>query len=418
MGTITASVNYEKYIEKLNRSMTIFWVSFFVFVFCRALVSTNIMAFYVPVQGLQTISSLAMFYAVFNLVQFKIENELLGILLLCYFLWCFYIIFNGFVYEYEYIKSAIFNGFLKYFFPIVFFFPKTIRFYKFQFNAIFYGAIFFLLLNVVFFDLVIAHYDDNVNEKFTFEGFVRSLGVPISFLLFTYIYHSKTKIAVSLFSLCFMLAIATFRARRAIMVIALAHLLVFLAIYYIYSNRKMLISLFFLLVTVVAVGYASYIYKTNKSFFETIEDRNTEDTRTGVEVAFRRDFDAMDWAFGRGIDGKYWCPNIDIKDTTGYRDMIETDYLNIILKGGILHLGLIFLFLIPAMINNLFRSNNLLSKASGIWIFFWMLSLYPMNVFNFDTNHLLVWVCACIGFSPTMRGLSDEKLKLLFSNES
>ncbi|WP_209329560.1 hypothetical protein [Lunatimonas salinarum] len=416
MNVVATSVHYERYVEKLNLNFHLFWVSFFIFVLCRAILSTYITSFYVVVQGIQSISILVMLFATVQLVQFKVRNELLGILLFSYFIWCTYIIFNGFVYEYDYIKSQIFHGFFKYFFPIVLLFPKTIRFYRLQFNVIFYGAIAFLILNLLFFDQVTTHYDINVNEKFTFEGFVRNLGVPIGFLLITFIYHSKVKVAVSLVSLSWMLGIAIFRARRAIMVIALLHLLIFLAVYYLYANRKFLIALFFVLFTVVVISYSDVIYRNNKNFFATLEDRNTEDTRTGVEVAFRRDFEAIDWAFGRGIDGKYWCPNIDIKDTTGYRTMIETDYLNIILKGGILHLGMLLLFMVPAMINNLFRSNNLLSKASGIWIFLWILSLYPMNVFNFDINYMLVWSCVCIGFSPTIRRLSDSKLKKLLTD--
>lgn len=415
MQTSSPTLIYEKYIEKVNLNFTIFWSSFFVFVFCRALLSTYITGFYIFAQGFQSLAILGMFYSSFFLIQVRNNNLYLGILMPIYIIWCFVILFNGFIYEYEYIKSALFNGILKYFFPIILFFPKSIRFYKFQFNTIFFGSIGFVVLNLLFFQQVTAHYDINVNEKFTFEGFVRNLGIPTAFLLFTYIYHSKVKVAVSLIGLLMALSIAAFRARRAIMVIALIHLIIFVAIYYLYSNRKFLITVFIVLLSTVLASYATVIYKNNKNFFSTLEDRNTEDTRTGVEVAFRRDFEPWDWAFGRGIDGKYWCPNIDIKDTTGYRTMIETDYLNIILKGGILHFGLLLLFMIPAMFNNLFRSKNLLSKASGIWIFLLIVSLYPMNVFNFDINYILVWSCVCIGYSPTMRNLSDGKLKSLLA---
>ena len=33
-----------------------------------------------------------------------------------------------------------------------------------------------------------------------------------------------------------------------------------------------------------------------------------------------------------GMNGKYFCPGVDVDDRTGYRRIIETDYLNIILK--------------------------------------------------------------------------------------
>src|SRR5690606_6775768 len=111
------------------------------------------------------------------------------------------------------------------------------------------------------------------------------------------------------------------------------------------------------------------------------------------------------------------CPNIDLNDTSGYRVMIETDYLNIILKGGVIYLGLIFLVSIPAAFLALFRSQNLLSKAAGIWIVLWILSLYPLNVFNPDFNHLLFWICISIGYSQNIRQMSNETIKAAFNEK-
>src|SRR5690606_8158699 len=112
----------------------------------------------------------------------------------------------------------------------------------------------------------------------------------------------------------------------------------------------------------------------------------------------------------------YWCPNVDLNDTTGYREMIETDYLNIILKGGIIHLALIILIALPAMVKALFYSKNLLSKAAGIWIMLWILSLYPLNVYSLDLNYCLFWICVGIGYSKDLRSLSDKALQRGFSS--
>ncbi|WP_143156004.1 hypothetical protein [Cyclobacterium lianum] len=170
-----------------------------------------------------------------------------------------------------------------------------------------------------------------------------------------------------------------------------------------------------LFIGVLAV-YGPKFYKENKyTYFGELNERGTEDTRTGVEIAMARDFEPVDWVIGRGINGKYWCPNIDLNDTSGYRVMIETDYLNIILKGGVIYLGLILIMAIPAAFKAFFFSNNLLSKAAGIWIVLWILSLYPLNVFNTDLNHMLLWVCVGIGFSKDLRNMSDETIKESFS---
>ncbi|HSI74946.1 MAG TPA: hypothetical protein VK957_03590, partial [Lunatimonas sp.] len=226
MDSIETSDTYEKYIGKLNLNLAIFWGSFFVFVFCAGVLQVHIIPLFIPLNILQTLSILAMVYASFNLVQFNVKNEVVGILIFCYFAWCFYIIFNGFVYEYDFIKYQIFGGFLKYFFPIVLFFPKTIRFYKFQFNVVFFGAVGFILINLIFFEQVTTNYEDNVNEKFTFEGFVKNLGISIGFILFTFIYHSKIKVTISLVGLFMIIGIATYRARRAVMLVAIVHLMI------------------------------------------------------------------------------------------------------------------------------------------------------------------------------------------------
>jgi hypothetical protein len=98
-----------------------------------------------------------------------------------------------------------------------------------------------------------------------------------------------------------------------------------------------------------------------------------------------------------------------------YRRGIETDYLTIILKGGIISLGLMLLIVIPAIIKGLFQSKNLISKAAAIWIFFYLIDLYPSPVTAFSLNYLLVWISVGICYSKEMRGLSDIKIKEIFS---
>ena len=57
--------------------------------------------------------------------------------------------------------------------------------------------------------------------------------------------------------------------------------------------------------------------------------------------------------------------------------VIETGYLQIILKGGIISVLIIVLILVPAAFNGLFYSNNLLSKAAAVWILLSVLYSYP-----------------------------------------
>jgi hypothetical protein len=122
----------------------------------------------------------------------------------------------------------------------------------------------------------------------------------------------------------------------------------------------------------------------------------------------------QDWIIGKGMNGKYFCPGIDVNDRTGYRRIIETDYLNIILKGGIISLGLLILILVPAIIKGLFYSKNLLSKAAAFWIFLWLIDLYPASVNAFSLNNLLVWLSIGICYSKTIRNISESGIKSYF----
>lgn len=413
METIINAIKYEKDLKSLYQNYVIFWCCFFVFVFGNAFLSTFNSSFFRITEVFKTLALIGIFYTGFYMVQFRVLSDYLGIMLFLYFIWIFFIVFNGFIIEYNFLKKFMFSGMLKYFFPLVLFFPKNLRFYKLLFVVITVAALGYIFLNFAFFDLVTAKYETNEANKFTFEGFTRNLGVPLSFLLFTYIYHSKTKISIVLAAVIVMLLISTFRARRAILAVTVVHLIITGIIFYIYSDKKLMIAIVGSLILFIGGIYGGQFFLKNKdTFFAELVDRNTKDTRSGVEAAFKRDFEFQDWIVGRGIDGKYWCPNIDKNDTTGYRWMIETDYLNIILKGGVIHLILVLLIAIPAFIKALFYSNNLLSKAAGIWIVLWILSLYPMNVFNFDINHLIFWLSVGIGYSKGTRAMSDDQIMM------
>ena len=149
----------------------------------------------------------------------------------------------------------------------------------------------------------------------------------------------------------------------------------------------------------------------NNGIFSLLLQRVDEDTRTPVEMCLYSDMSPKDWLIGRGIDGKYYCPNIDENDLTGYRNIIETDYLNIILKGGILSIGLLLAIAIPAVIKGLFYSNNLLSKAAGIWIFLWIIDLYPATVYTFSLNYVLVWISVGICYNKAIRRMPESEMR-------
>jgi hypothetical protein len=146
-----------------------------------------------------------------------------------------------------------------------------------------------------------------------------------------------------------------------------------------------------------------------------IAERGDENTRKGVELYFYNDMGTDDWIVGRGINGEYYCPDVTEDQSSNYRDLIETGYLQIILKGGLIRLILFLLISIPAVFLGLFSSKNLLSKASAIWIIIALISLYPSTVESFSLQYLLVWISIGICYSKEIRNLSNTKVSALIN---
>ena len=404
---------YQRYTDYLDRNLKVFYLRIVIYTIGAALSATFPSSLvYKIIQVFQSVGLLSMIFAAVNMVQLRLNYSFAGIFVVVYFAWTFFILLHGLEYEYQNLKRIFFGELITYFFPIVLFFPKNLKFYKRVFDVIVILCFIYLAMTVFYQDLVLTYLEENISDKFVFEYFVKFLGVPAGFVLFTHIYHSKNRNRIALIVVVVILLIATYRARRAIMVVSSAHLLIFMVIFYFTSNKKLLITCCLSFFLILGAVYGESLYREKgEALLENVLERGVEDTRSRVETAFIRDFEPIDWIIGRGINGKYWCPNIDLNDNSGYRIMIETDYLNIILKGGIVYLALILLISIPAGVFALFYSSNLLSKAAGIWIFLWILSLYPLNVFNSDFNHLLFWVCVGIGYSKDIRNMSDDTIK-------
>jgi hypothetical protein len=193
-----------------------------------------------------------------------------------------------------------------------------------------------------------------------------------------------------------------------------ASLLVFTYLLYNYATRINLFFKFFPLLIVFFLSmYATSIFRNKRSdAFTLIRERVNEDTRSNVEDYFHLDMDKKDWIIGRGIEGIYYCPTGATE--SGYRTVIETGYLQIILKGGIISLGLLLLIALPAIFMGLFYSRNILSKAAAIWILFWLIAMFPTTVASFTLNYLLVWISIGICYSRKIRNMPEEFVREQF----
>lgn len=149
-------------------------------------------------------------------------------------------------------------------------------------------------------------------------------------------------------------------------------------------RTKLLIIVFSLLLLI----FSSFLLDAFNSYFYFLVDRIGDDTRSGVEKDMINDMDFFSWIFGRGLYGTYYSPTaIDYI----HRGMIETGYLNMILKGGIINLLLYVLLLTRTIYNGIFKSKNNLGIAFGYLALIHLILLYPGGHINMNFEFCILW---------------------------
>ncbi|MEO9069593.1 MAG: hypothetical protein ABI261_01070 [Ginsengibacter sp.] len=351
-----------------------------------------------------------------QLIKLSGKNSFLQFIFLVYLAWQIGIIARGgLTFDFKSFVTTLISpsGYLPYLVPIIVLFPVNLNFYKKLFEIIFVAGIIFLCLNVLFIKYLL---DRSFETQNVIESFA-TLSIPSGFFLLTYKYHSFRKNIILVGVMVISLLFSIYKARRGLSSITLAILISSYFIYLIETKRKIVVLYFSVLCILLTALKFSDTYRLGQNkLLGFMMERGEADTRTGVELYFYADMDHTDWIIGKGFDGKYFCPNVDRDQVTDYRSYIETGYLNIILKGGIVSLSLYLIILVPAVFLNLFFSKNMLSKAAGIWIIISIIELYPTSIAGYDLNYLLVWISVGIGYSRQVRNLSNQYLTDFFKN--
>lgn len=403
--------------EKVIKILNYFWFGFILYTVSYSLTQTGYVNF-VIFQSFQIIGLLIFIPAALYLCSWKFDNESLRVKFIFLSSWTVIIIVRGLEFNYYSIKYLFvdaYDGIFSYLVPLVLLFSKDLSFTKKLFNIIVILSVIYLVLDVIFINDIYFVYGRNIRSQAIVEVFSKTLSIPCGFILLTYLYHTKKRIIFSLIIILITFVISIIRARRGLGFMALSILAATYFIYFSLNKRRLLSILISIIFVVMIVFFAIYSFTSNKSgTFNYFNERRNEETRKGVEECFYNDMRFQDWIIGRGINGTYYCPGVD----EGFgglflinRPGIESDYLNIILKGGIISLGLLLIIAIPAAIKGIFYSNNLLSKASGIWILLYLKDLYPSPVTDFTLNYILVWVSIGICYSKFIREKTDSEIK-------
>jgi len=399
--------------------LSLFWLGFIVYT-ASYTISTTDQVNYIVCNVLQILGILLFIPSAAALIHVRIENSYLKVVYLLYCTWLLSILFRGIKFDYISVKTLLFDpyyGMFLYFVPFALLMPVTPGFMKKLFNVIVILGIVYIIFILIFLKQVLIPYY-NVRSQAIIEYFSQQLSLPVGFLLLTFIYHSKKKNIFALLLMGATFILSVIRARRGLMFMSFSMLLFTYLVYQFVTKTKIvnvILSFFFIIIIVFG---AVRIYENNRTdTFGLITKRIGEKTRTTVEAYFIRDFDTNDWIIGRGVNGVYFCPGVMDEENkiSIYRKVIETGYLQVILKGGIISLVLFLLIALPAMFLGILRSGNILSKAAGIWIFLFLIFMYPGSLAIFSFHYILVWISIGICYSDKIRNMSDDELKELLS---
>jgi len=403
--------------KRINRRLNIFWLGFILYTAVFA-IGAGLERTYTINPILQLIGFAMFVPTAMGLIRYRFDSIYLAVIYTLYCVWLLSIIIRGLPFDSAYSQFLLFNGdfgILPYFVPLLLLFPRDLEFYKKLFNVITIFGILYLVYDILFANILLSSdRTPNLVNQNAAERFTKSLSVPIGFLLFTFNYHSKKRKLFAIGIILIDLLLTIYRARRGLVFICSMTIIFSCLLYFVFARTKLLIVVFSIVLAFFAFNFISAYTHNKNNIFTFLVERSEEDTRTPVEDCFYADMESQDWVIGKGLKGDYYCPYVDEDDITGYRDSIETDYLNFILKGGVINLGLLLLILIPAIFKGLFYSKNTLSKAAGLWILLWMVCLYPANVTTFTLNYMLVWISVGICYSREIRNLPDEVVKEYF----
>lgn len=143
------------------------------------------------------------------------------------------------------------------------------------------------------------------------------------------------------------------------------------------------------------------------STFQVLFGRMDQDTRSGTEVDFFRNFSAIDWFVGRGINGTYRSLAVSDIDRLN-RFVCETGYLNFILHGGLILLVPYILLLLNSIYKGLFKSSNKISKVCSVYLFYTIILLYPGGFPSLSMSGILLWICIYICQSEKFRHINEN----------
>jgi hypothetical protein len=348
--------------------------------------------------------------------EFKPENTYQKIVVIVFFLYVLVTIMRGLPKGYTETKALLTVDYLfwVYIIPLFIFFDKRLITLAYLMKATYFLAVFFLLMCVVRPSLIL--------ERLTAEPFIHPFVFGCGFLLLNARYLPKARKRVAAAAMIIGVCSFIYLARRNGVVSYGCLIMAAIALNAKFLSASKLFRIIPVGFCIVAMGLLS-TDSLPKSFTKRLNDRITEDSRSGVFDYFFRDMDKGNQIFGKGMQGAFYYPHgghVDEYDNlttfTLFRNVIENGYLQLYLNGGIVYVILFLLVLLPAAVLGIFKSSNQLTQAAGIVVFLWLLDMVIYGMPRLTFEYVLVWICAGICYKKSLRETPDEEIAEFFDN--
>lgn len=315
------------------------------------------------------------------------------------------------------------DNFLPYLLPLMlmcFGKNRVIDFQYFFFISKKFGILFLILLPLALYSMMTYNIDMSIiiGGEGSYSDFTNNSTFGIVYLLpaFIFIYFKKylTEKNWHIYFISFLgaLAIALYMARRGRSAIYLLHLTSCWLLYLTSSKGRSKIKIFIGAIFVAIIAYTIFSY-TQDSFFSILVERGLEDSRSGIEDNMIADMQGWEWIIGRGLFGEYYDSSFGY-----YRPDIETGYLALILKGGIIYLGCFVGILLLSAYKGLFNSKSLFLKSFAIIMIITVIDLYPFGWPKFNFHYFTVWLGVYMCNKESYRKLTDTEISNIFFNNS
>ena len=278
-----------------------------------------------------------------------------------------------------------------------------------------FGKLFVILLPIAIYSMITYNFDmsiilgeggyDEFVSKSTF-GVISLL--PAFVLIYFKKYLTKKEWWIYIVSLIGALLIGLYMARRGRSAMYILYFVSCWILYLFCDKKSSKIAQIFGCAIVLMLCYI--IFTNNQdSFFSILTERGLEDTRSAIEQNMINDMHGWDWIVGRGFFGTYYDPNF------GYnRPDIETGYLALILKGGIIYLACFVGLLLSSAYKGLFKSNSIFVKAFAIIMIMAVIDLYPFGWPKFNFHYFTVWIGVYICNKQAYRRLTDSQIYIKY----